>query len=63
MTGSNEKYESIKSIFFYLFEIFISNFILWLSIEAIIIKLKLSNNWKCEVSLTIDLKTRLKGKK
>lgn len=40
MTGSNKKYESIKSFFFffYLFEIFISNFILWLSIEAIIIK-------------------------
>lgn len=37
--------------FFYLFEIFISYFILWLSIEAIIIKLKLSNNWKCQVSL------------
>lgn len=34
MTGSNKKYESIKSFF----EIFISNFILWLSIEAIIIK-------------------------
>lgn len=47
MTGSNEKYESIKSFFFfffYLFEIFISYFILWLSFEAIIIKLKLSNN-------------------
>lgn len=39
MTGSNKKYESIKSFFFFFFfEIFISNFILWLSIEAIIIK-------------------------